>query len=117
MHDHEPIYITIPGSSDDPRSTPPAPAGVVITRVPELHPDDVTTIDGIPVTTPSRTLIDCAEVMEADELRAMFVNARRRGLLDLDALHASRARVEWRPSLALVDTLIAELAEEPPGSA
>jgi hypothetical protein len=76
--------------------------------VPSLHPDDMTTVHGIPVTTPSRTLIDLAEVMTADELRATFARAREIGLLDAEALHAARARVEWRPSLAMLDEVIAE---------
>jgi hypothetical protein len=83
----------------------------VIHRGPPLHPDDVTTVDGIPVTTPSRTLIDMAEVSTADELRAMFARAREIGLLDPEALRAARARVEWRPSLEVLDEVIAEFCE------
>ena len=81
---------------------------VVIHRGPPLHPDDVTTVNGIPVTSPSRTLIDLAEVVTVDELRACFARARELGLLDLEALRAARARVEWRPSLAMLDEVIAE---------
>jgi predicted transcriptional regulator of viral defense system len=105
--DREPIHVSIPGSADDPRTAHSIP-GVVVHRVPPLHPDDVTTIDGIPVTSPSRTLIDCAEFMTAAELRAAFARAREIGLLDADALRASRARVEWRPSLAMLDEVIQE---------
>ena len=76
-----------------------------------MHPDDVTTVDGIPVTTPSRTLIDLAEVMDADELRACFARARKIGLLDPAALRAARARVEWRPSLEMLDEVIAEFCD------
>ena len=105
--DREPIHVTIPGSADDPR-IPDSIAGVVVHRGPPLHPDDVTTVDGIPVTSPSRTLIDCAEFMTAAELRAAFARAREIGLLDAEALRASRARVEWRPSLAILDEVIQE---------
>jgi hypothetical protein len=104
---HEPIQVYVPGSVDDPRNTPSVP-GVVVHRGPPLHPDDVTTHLGIPVTTPSRTLIDLAEVMTAAELRAAFARTREIGLLDPEALRAARARVEWRPSLALVDEMIEE---------
>jgi hypothetical protein len=106
---HPPIDITLAGSPGDPR-TQTAPEGVVVHRVPYLHPDDVTTLDGIPVTTPSRTLVDLAEVLDRDELRAAFEAARQRGLLDMEALRASRARVEWRPSLAMLDEVIAEFS-------
>jgi hypothetical protein len=87
------------------------PAGVVIHHVPELHPDDIVTLPGgMRVTSPSRTLIDLAEVMDRDSLRAAFEAARRRGLLDMDALRAARERVEWRPSLAMLDEVIAEFS-------
>jgi hypothetical protein len=105
-----PVDVYVPGSADDPREDASIP-GVVIHRGPTLHPDDVTTVDGIPVTTPSRTLIDMAEVVTADELRAMFARAREIGLLDAEALRASRARVEWRPSLEMLDEVIAEFCD------
>ncbi len=68
----------------------------------------MTTVDGIPVTAVSRTLIDLAEAMDREELRATFLRAREMGLLDMGAVHASRARVEWRPSLVMLDEVIAE---------
>ena len=46
--------------------------------------------------------------MSADELRAAFARARELGLLDPVALRAARARVEWRPSLAMLDEVIDE---------
>ena len=104
---HAPIHVTVPGSADDPRVDSSIP-GVVIHRVPALHPDDLTSLNGIPVTTPSRTLIDLAEDMTRDELRATFARAQALGLLDPVALRAARARVEWRPSLAMLDEVIAE---------
>jgi hypothetical protein len=105
--DHEPIHVTVPGSADDPRLVTSLP-GVVIHQVPPLHPDDLTVHKGIPVTSPSRTLIDLAEVMTAAELRAAFARARAIGLLDPEALRAARGRVEWRPSLAMLDEVIDE---------
>jgi hypothetical protein len=105
--DHEPIDVIVPGSADDPRIDTPIPC-VRIHRVPPLHPDDLTVYKGIPVTSPSRTLIDCAEVATADELREMFARFQTRGLLDPEALRASRARVEWRPSLKMLDEVIEE---------
>jgi hypothetical protein len=105
--DHEPIHVYVPGSVDDPRDTPSIP-GVVIHRGPPLHPDDVTTHLGMPVTSPSRTLIHLAEVVTAAELRAAFARAQEIGLLDPEALRAARARVEWRPSLAMLDEVIDE---------
>ena len=109
-----PVDVTVPGSSDDPRQEAPAPEGVVIHRVPALHPEDVVTLPcGLRVTSVARTLIDLAEVLTRDELRDAFATARERGILDMDALRRSRARVEWRPSLAMLDGVIAEFE---PGS-
>lgn len=105
MENFYPIDIYVPGDPGDPRLEMEAPEGVVIHRGPLLHPDDVTEVNGIPVTSVSRTLIDLAEVVDADELRAYFASARNRGLLDFVAFDAARARVEWRPSLATLDTV------------
>jgi len=104
----EPIHITVSGNPDDPRALPPAPPGVVIHRVPELHPDDVAVVDGIPCTSIARTLVDMAEETTRHELRALFARARELGLLDIDAVKASAARVEWRPSLQVLYEVIAE---------
>ena len=106
-----PIHVTLPAHAADPRSDAPGPAGVVVHRSPPLHPDDVTNVRGIPVTSPSRTLIDCAEVMGPDELRAVFRRAVAQGLLDPTALRAARARVEWRPSLAMFDEIAGEFCD------
>jgi hypothetical protein len=108
--DHEPIHVTVPGSPDDPRLAASIP-GVVVHRGPPLHPDDLTAHMGIPVTSPSRTLIDLAEVMTAAELREAFARAREIGLRDPEALRAARGRVEWRPSLAMLDEVIDEFCE------
>jgi hypothetical protein len=103
-----PIDVTVVASSEDPRLETPAPEGVVI-HVPALHPEDVVTLPcGLRVTSVARTLIDLAEVLTRDELRDAFATAREPGILDMDALRRSRARVEWRPSLAMLDAVIAE---------
>ena len=103
----QPIHVTVPGSPDDPRTQSP-PDGVVIHYVPELHPDDVTTVDGLRVTSVARTLVDLAECMTQNELRETFEVAREKGLLNIADVRASRARAEWRPSLAMLDAVIAE---------
>jgi hypothetical protein len=101
--------VTLPNSPSDPRVEPAAPPSVVIHYAPALHPDDVVTLpSGLRVTSVARTLIDLADEMTRDELRETFAIARAEGLLDMDALRQSRARVEWRPSLATLDAIIAE---------
>jgi hypothetical protein len=102
------IHITIPGSADDPRGGSSPPSGVVVHFAPTLRPEDVTVVDGVPVTIPARTLIDLAEACDGGELRVAFGRARELGFLDMAALRRARARVEWRPSLALFDEVLAE---------
>jgi hypothetical protein len=107
--DDFPIDVTVAGAAVDPRLEEESPPGVRMHRVPTLHPEDVVMHpSGIPVTSVARTLIDLAEVLTADELCEAFATARVRGLLDMEAVRRSRARVEWRPSLAMLDTVIAE---------
>jgi hypothetical protein len=105
----EPIHVYVP-ETGDPRDAPPDPPGITVHQGPALHPDDLDVVDGIPVTSVSRTLIDLGEVLDEHELRRCFVRARDRGLLDPVALRASRGRVEWRPSLVAVDRMIEEFA-------
>lgn len=107
----EPVHITVPGSPRDPRGIPAPPSGVVLHQAPELHPDDVTVVEGIPVTSPARTLVDLAEVITRDELRLAFAQARERGILDMQAVKAAYLRVEWRPSLAMLHEVMEEFAE------
>lgn len=103
----EPIHVTIPASTADPRDRDTL-NGIIVHRVPALHPDDVTIVDGVPVTSVARTLVDLAVDASIDELRTMFRGARERGLLDVDAVRASAGRVEWRPSLGMLHEVIDE---------
>ena len=68
-------------------------------------------VDGIPCTSVARTLVDCAEEMAKDDLRELFAETERMGLLDIDAVRRSAARVEWRPSLTMLYEVINEFAE------
>ena len=102
------IHVTIQGDTDDPRAELEAPPGIVIRHSPPLHPDDLAEVDGIPVTSLARTLVDLAEISDADELRSYFAEVRAQGQLDLEAVRASAGRVEWRPSLPLLYSVLAE---------
>lgn len=104
----EPIHVTVPGCPSDPRAPLESPPGVVIHRGPPLHPDDMSEVRGIPVTSPARTLVDLAEELSREELRATFVRAREIGLLDIQAVEASARRVEWRLSLPMLWEVIDE---------
>ena len=107
---NEPIHVTVAGSPSDPRGPIPSVRGVRLHHAPALHPDDVTVVDGVPVTSISRTLVDLAEILPRDELRQVFADASAKGLLDMDAVEASYARVEWRTSLRILRKVMDEFA-------
>lgn len=104
LHDGH-IHIAVPASTRDPRTPLAALPGVKFHYVPDIHPDDMTVVDGLPTTTMARAIIDCAESTDALELLQLFDTAWDRGLLDLDEYAAARGRVEWRPSLEMLDNV------------
>jgi very-short-patch-repair endonuclease len=63
----------------------------------ELHPLDVTTISGIPVTSVARTLVDLADVVGGQQLAKVVSEAERRRVFDLNAVEAALARTRHRP--------------------
>jgi very-short-patch-repair endonuclease len=89
-----PIHITVARRSG--RSL----AGVTVHRCRSIHPDDLTRIDGLPLTSLPRTLLDIAETETPARLAAVFEEADRRELLDLDALRAVAERNPGRRGLA-----------------
>jgi hypothetical protein len=81
--------------------------GVTVHRCRRLDPADVERIDGLPVTTLARTLLDLAETEPFDRLRSIAENAERRELLDLDAVEACIARNPGRHGIAPLAALVA----------
>jgi hypothetical protein len=104
-------HVTVPRSPEEHRNQTLA-GGAVLNPVRPVHPDDIVTLpSGLRVTSVARALVDLAEDMTRDELRVTFELARRQGLLELDAVRASRGRVEWRPSLRMLDDVIEEFSQ------
>lgn len=97
------IDVTVPG----PRR---GDARIRAHRVRALDPADTTRVDGIPVTTVARTLVDLAAILAHDHLARAINEAERRGLLDIVALDAARDRVRNRPGTGHT-TLTAALAD------
>jgi hypothetical protein len=60
----------------------------------QLHPDDCAEIDGIPVTSLARTLLDIAEVVPRRRLVYAIERAENQGTLDMREIQAVMAR--WR---------------------
>ena len=74
------VDVTVPGRSRC------GQRGIRLHRVRELHPDDVTEIDGIRVTTIARTLLDLCDVIPETQVRRAFEKAERMDGLDYRAL-------------------------------
>ena len=81
-----PIHVTVPGGSR------PSRQQIHIHSSRHLHPEDCTEVDGIPVTTVERALLDYAETASAQELGWAFEAYDRMDLLDTLKLDAMMAR-------------------------
>jgi hypothetical protein len=60
--------------------------GIALHQVRRLHAQDRAAVDGIPITSVARTLLDLAEVVSRRRLERAFEDADRRDLLDLTAV-------------------------------
>ena len=70
--------------------------GMQVHRSRMLAPLDVTTKDGIPVTTPARTLLDLGAVLNAQDLAAAIDRAERLRIFDLRAVVEVLGRANGR---------------------
>lgn len=66
--------------------------GVRIHRVRDLRADEVTTLDGIPITTPARTILDIAEEASTRDVEQALANALRMRLVTMDEMWEMVAR-------------------------
>jgi very-short-patch-repair endonuclease len=101
------IDVTVPGRTRHRRK------GIDIHLVRHLDRREVTTVDGIPVTTVARTLLDMAEVIPKSQLPRAISEADYLRLLDLnavnDVLSRSNGRRGQRPlTVALTDAVSRE---------
>jgi very-short-patch-repair endonuclease len=83
-------------------------AGLRIHRARRLDPDDVTTNDGIPVTTVARTLVDLTDVLPAERVRRAIREAEFQQLLDHAALIAAVERARGRHRLRVLREALRE---------
>jgi hypothetical protein len=89
--------------------------GIQVHHVGPLQWNQMGTVDGIPCTSPARTLVDAATTVGTRRLRSMFERAAARKLLDLDEIEASMTRgrrgmpalrglvAEWRPAALVAE--------------
>jgi hypothetical protein len=106
------------------RSAPSNPIDVIATRrhqlrgvrchgVRGLHPDDITIVDAIPVTTVHRSLLDLAEVMHPLRLFDALELSIRLQRFDLTEMDAMMARNPGRHGLKPLQTQLARLTGTP----
>ncbi len=81
-------------------------AGVLVRRCNRLDPRDVTVRNGIPVTTVARTIVDLAEILTVEQLANVMYEAAYLGLLDIEAVEATAARLIGRRGLATLEEAI-----------
>lgn len=90
------IDVTVPG-----RGTRAERPGVRVHSVRRIHPDDITELRGIPITTPAKTLIDLNAVVSGRLLERAFEQAQIRRLLRPGALEAALERANGRKTRVL----------------
>lgn len=103
-----PVDVTVPSRGR--RHQP----GIRVHNVRELDPRDVTEIDGIPVTTVSRSLLDYAEQARFQDLRHALDAANRQGKLNLLEINATIARNPGRRGIKTLRRALALTGDHAP---
>ena len=81
--------------------------GIEVHGVRALHPDDVTTVDGVPSTAWPRTVLDCADVLPPRAVQRMLDAAVELRLYDERLLHAVLARSPGRRAACVLRDVLA----------
>jgi hypothetical protein len=82
------IHVTTPNRG--------SPRGLRVHHICRLHPDDVAVVDGVPVTSIARTLLDLADMLPPRQLIRAIEQAERLQLFDLRAVQSLIARSNGR---------------------
>ena len=93
------------------RSRPPGP-GIVVHRSP-IDEGDRVVLDGVPVTTVARTLVDLAECLPEKELADVVNEAEVQRRFELRGLEAARARAPGRRGRRKLDRVLAAWTPPP----
>ena len=102
------VDVTIPSSKGR-----QAPAVVRLRRRPGLSAADVTRHNGLPITTPARTLLDLAAVVRPAALDRALEQAEKLQLLDTTPIHELLERERGRPGAPAFARAIQQYAPEP----
>jgi hypothetical protein len=87
-----------------------AKAGIRIHRCRNLDPRDTTTHQGIPITTPARTLVDLAGTLTAHQLANVIHEAAFRNRFDETKTREAMTRANGRPLATLHAALRAHVS-------
>ncbi len=98
----QPSRVEITTTSEKGRRRP----GILVHHVARLDPDERTTWQQIPITTPARTLIDLAGVVGSRELEAALARAEREGLVAHGELLRHLERHPRRPGSGVLRALL-----------
>jgi hypothetical protein len=88
--------------------------GIAVHLVRNLHPDDRTEVQGIPVTSVARTLLDLAGVVREDALARALEQAERLQLFDLRAVDALISRSRGRRGVKALRSALLIYRDPPP---
>lgn len=94
-----PIEVTVPPGRYRRRR------GLVVHRR-RLSHDEITVQHGIPVTTPTRTILDLAAKLDPNRLEAAINDADRLDLVDPETLRATAAQLDGRAGIAALRAII-----------
>ena len=83
--------------------------GITLHRPRRLDPEDVTAIDGIPVTTLARTLLDLAAILRVEQLERVVEQAELCGRFDLRAVDRQLQRHPRRAGRRNLMSVIADM--------
>jgi very-short-patch-repair endonuclease len=95
-----------------PHARKPKP-GLVIHRSRLIHPDDRSSVRGIPVTSVARTLVDLADVLSEERLGKAVHEAEVRRVFDLSAVEAVVRRLPGRKGRHKLSRVLAAHRPEP----
>ena len=91
--------------------------GIRLHRVRRIDPVDRTVLDGIPITTTIRTMLDLAPLLDAARLEQLAAQFARAGILDLDELAARIDNSETATFVVPVGELVLRVGRDPSGRA
>jgi very-short-patch-repair endonuclease len=95
-----------------PRGCKPKP-GITVHRTRLIHPDDRSLVDGLPVTSVARTLVDLADVLNERRLAAAVNEAEVRRVFDLRAIEKTLSRLPGRRGQYRLKRVLAAYTEAP----